>query len=421
MRINKENREFIEEILTRQRFFFTDELPWQWFNYENGRWYKEKSIHTRCEYLFTENGFFAETLKEQDSNYTRRVQQNPKDESWQHRQIKYIAEEFINSKGVFNNPLHISIGKRKTQSLQEKTYPFPHNSYRIICHPGHTRFRTSVFLQQNPQKAIITMRRDEFNDKIVDGMRELKTPDDFLNLWKPLPLGFKNKPTENHYLERANAEFIFKGEVGFETRGMKNKTKYHAENKCNVLKLWKLRDSVNNEKDLNHTGEYISEVYKRPTDISKIILEKTLTIYTNSDKDVESIFKQNRKHLVESAKIIRSKKVVTDVDRNLNWIHLINEFNFVVKHVPKKPKNISQYNGNRGFAIWIDNDRVNDITREIYEFLYYTRWDVKSAETEDGKISVVNCSTSKTKKWIISENFLDVKPIDLKKIARYQN
>ena len=37
MRINKENREFIEEILTRQRFFFTDELPWQWFNYENGK------------------------------------------------------------------------------------------------------------------------------------------------------------------------------------------------------------------------------------------------------------------------------------------------------------------------------------------------------------------------------------------------
>ena len=105
----------------------------------------------------------------------------------------------------------------------------------------------------------------------------------------------------------------------------------------------------------------------------------------------------------------------------MNWIHLINEFNFVVKHVPKKPKNISQYNGNKGFAIWIDNDRVNDITREIYEFLYYTRWDVKLAETEDGKISVVNCSTSKTKKWIISENFLDVKPIDLKKIARYQN
>ena len=421
MRIDKENREFIEEILTRQRFFLTDELPWQWFNYENGKWYKENSIHTRCEYLFTENGFFAETLKEQDSNYTYRIQKNPKDENWQHRQIKYIAEEFINSKGVFNNPLHISLGKRKTQSRQEKTYQFPHNEYRIICHPGHTRFRTSVFLQQNPQKAIITMRRDEFNDKIVDGMRELKTPDDFLNLWKPLPLGFKNKPTENHYLERAYAEFIFEGQVGYDKRGMKNRTKYHEENKCNILKLWKLRDSVNNEKDLNHTTNYIPEVYKRPTDVSRIMLEKTLTIYTNSDKDVESILKQNRKNLVESAKIIRSKKVVTDVDKNLNWIHLINEFNFVVKHVPKKPKNISQYNGNRGFAIWIDNDRVNDITREIYEFLYYTRWDVKLAETKDGKISVVNCSTSKTKKWIISENFLDVKLIDLKKIKRYQN
>ncbi len=421
MRIDKENREFIEEILTRQRFFLTDELPWQWFNYENGKWYKDNSIHTRCEYLFTENGFFAETLKEQDCNYTYRVKKNPKDENWQHRQLKYIAEEFINSKGLFNNPLHISIAKRKKQSLAEKTYPFPHNEYRIICHPGHTRFRTSVFLQQNPQKVIITMRRDGFNDKIVDGMRELKTPDDFLNLWKPLPLGFNNESTENHYLKRANAEFIFKGQLKYNSRGMKYGTKYHEENECNVLKLWKLRDSVNNDKDLNHTTNYIKEVFNSPTDVSRIMLEKTLTIYTNSDKDVESILKQNRKNLVESANIIRSKKVVTAIERNLNWIHLINEFNFVVKHVPKKPKNISQYNGNRGFAIWVDNDRVNDITREIYEFLYYTRWDVKLAETEDGKISVINCSTSKTKKWIISENFLDVKPIDLKKIKRYQN
>ena len=421
MHIDKKNREFIEELLTRQRFFLTDNLPWQWFNYENGKFFKDSNIHTRCEYLFTEHGFFAETLKERDLQNMIQKNKNLSDENWQHRQLRYIVQEFIDNGGVFNNPLHLSMAIRKDPSTAEKTFPFPHNQYRIICHPGHTRFRTSVFLQQNIKKAIVTIRHEEFRSGLVDGLRELKTPDDFLDLWTPITMGLGHEPTEKHFSNRATGEFVFEGQLKYDAIGMKNKTKYHKENKCNVLKLWKLRDVVHPNKDLNHTSRYIKEVFPSSRDISRIMLEKPLTIYTNSDKDVESILKHNRKKLAESAKIIRSCKVVSNVERNLNWIHLINEFNFVVKHVPTKPKNISQYNGNRGFAMWIDNDRVKDITREIYEFTYYTRWDVKLAETEDGKISIVNCSSTKDKKWIINENFLKVNPINPKNRKRYQN
>ena len=48
-------------------------------------------------------------------------------------------------------------------------------------------------------------------------------------------------------------------------------------------------------------------------------------------------------------------------------------FTFDVKVVDSKPNNIPKLNDYKGFAIWIDKDRINDITREIYELLFYTR------------------------------------------------
>ena len=45
------------------------------------------------------------------------------------------------------------------------------------------------------------------------------------------------------------------------------------------------------------------------------------------------------------------------------------------------------------------------IRREIYEFLFFTRKDVKLAETEDGNISVINCRDIGDKKWKIHKEF----------------
>ena len=73
--------------------------------------------------------------------------------------------------------------------------------------------------------------------------------------------------------------------------------------------------------------------------------------------------------------------------------------------VDEKPKNISELNGNKGFAIWIDKSRVTDIKREIYELLFFARHDIKKAKTSDEKIEVINCNTKESKEWIIPEEY----------------
>ena len=83
----------------------------------------------------------------------------------------------------------------------------------------------------------------------------------------------------------------------------------------------------------------------------------------------------------------------------------IDKFDFNVVRVNEKPKNISELNGNKGFAFWIDKSVLKNIRREIYEFLFFTRKDVKLAETEDGNISVINCRDIGDKKWKIHKEF----------------
>ena len=83
----------------------------------------------------------------------------------------------------------------------------------------------------------------------------------------------------------------------------------------------------------------------------------------------------------------------------------IDKFDFNVVRVNEKPKNISELNGNKGFAFWIDKSVLKNIRREIYEFLFFTRKDIKLAETEDGNISVINCRDIGDKKWKIHTEF----------------
>ena len=81
------------------------------------------------------------------------------------------------------------------------------------------------------------------------------------------------------------------------------------------------------------------------------------------------------------------------------------DFDFDVVVVEDKPNDISKLNENKGFAIWIDKSILKDINREIYEFVVFTRHDIKLSETEDGKISITNCKNIGDKKWIIHKEF----------------
>ena len=91
--------------------------------------------------------------------------------------------------------------------------------------------------------------------------------------------------------------------------------------------------------------------------------------------------------------------------QNYSYLERYSKFDFDVVKVNEKPKNISELNGNKGFAFWIDKSVLKNIRREIYEFLFFTRKDIKLAETEDGNISVINCRDIGDKKWKIHKEF----------------
>ena len=147
-----------------------------------------------------------------------------------------------------------------------------------------------------------------------------------------------------------------------------------------------------------HTPHYLQEVYKSSLYISEILLEKKLTIYTNSKEDVKKYFLDIRNNLIQLAKTkyIENFKLKKDID---------DYFDFEVVVVDDKPNDISNLNDYKGFAIWIDKSILKDINREIYEFVVFTRHDIKLSETEDGKISITNCKNIGDKKWIIHKEF----------------
>ena len=147
-----------------------------------------------------------------------------------------------------------------------------------------------------------------------------------------------------------------------------------------------------------HTPHYLQEIYNSSWNISKILFEKKLTIYTNSKEDVKKYFLDIRNNLIQLAKTkyIENFKLKKDID---------DYFDFEVVVVDDKPNDISNLNDYKGFAIWIDKSILKDINREIYEFVVFTRHDIKLSETEDGKISITNCKNIGDKKWIIHKEF----------------
>jgi len=190
-----------------------------------------------------------------------------------------------------------------------------------------------------------------------------------------------------------------------DTNNKLRKTKYHDETECYILKLWNWYsttiDDIPYEKllaaqriDLLHTSRYLDYIRESSKDITNILFEKKLTIYTDSNTDVKSYFKNIQKYLLQKA----NEQLLFVTNKH-------EQFDFDVVVVDKKPDNISKLNSSKGFAIWIDKDILGSITRDIYEFLVFTRKDVKLAETKDGKISVVNCRNTGDKKWTIHKEF----------------
>ena len=384
--ITKESQELLDDFFKEHKLFFCDDVAW---NINSN--HPEGNLWERLSFLFSKFGFFETSLKELNDEYmdTQAFYKRGDNPNY-HENKRYVIQEVLEEK--IHNPIHASF---KPHSNGE--------DYLISIHPGHTRNYSSVFLKKNLKKGFYYIRKEYYNnDKIFKGLKEMKSFEDIMQHWKERPLS----EYENEIRGTKNiCNFIH---LMSDSVGKLRKTKYHKETECSILKLWNWHAVVkdNNDKilkiDLLHTSRYLDYIRESSEDITNILFEKKLTIYTDSNVDVKSHFKNVREYLLQKAEQYKGRhpmlKFVTDK-------HKQKEFDFNVVVVDEKPDNISKLNNNKGFAVWIDKDILGSITRDIYEFLVFTRKDIKLAETFDGKISVVNCRNIGDKKWIIHNEF----------------
>jgi len=393
---NKNNEQFVDYFFKNHKVFVCDDLPWKLFNFENSKAQKENNYHTRIEYLFSKNGFFNETYKERNPEYIIQERRKHLDYCFYHRQRRYIVQELVDNN--FHNPTHHSFILKSGKQIDFDNLKFD-EEFQMVTHPGHTRFESSCFLKKNLDKAFIYVNKDEYYDGYFkQNFLEIKNIEEAYKYWEP-----------SIKTDRKNLLFDFLSPRYFhmEERGFKNGTKYHKQTKCNILKLWELNDISTINKSIGkikgdnllHTQSYIDKFFDSSDEIADIMFEKKLTIYTNSNKDVKLYFENLRNKLINYAKGIMKKR------NNKYYFDNLKYFDFDVVVVDKKPSDISKLNQDKGFAIWIDKDILFDIKREIYEFTFFTRKNIKLAETLDGKISVVNCRYRGNEKWNINKEF----------------
>jgi len=398
--IDDKNKNFLDNFFKNHMVWHTNSIPWQYFNMENGKRQKDTNIHTRTEYMFSEYGFFNEMVKELDSDYLNSQKINPVDFNYFHRQRRYIIQSFIQDD--FNHPTHHSFKVYVKQKINfdNPTEIVYNREVELITHPGHTRFESSAFLKRNINNAFIYVNKKNYYENMFEQeMERVNGITDLVKYWKPL---IKDYPIEN-----SKFDFMF---LNNNIHGIENYTKFHTKTESNVLKLWRwgtLDKSRTSHMNLLHTPTYVHQSIDTGKDIAQIWGGIPFTIYTNSEKDIKKHFKNKRKELVDFAKSLYKEDCTTN---GINKYYFDNldkfKFNVVVLEQQKIDENvISTLNDHCGFAMWIDDSIVEDIDREVYEFLFFAKADVKVAKTSDEKILVVNCKIDKGKTWDMPDEF----------------
>ena len=387
------NKMFLDKFFEKHKVFSCKNLDYDLGN-DNAR--------TRIKYLFSKYGFFNYTLKENaqlavSSHHNPYIQKG--DNPNLHNQQRYICQEVIDD-NIFN-PIHVSLkskSKRKTYNLSSN---HSKDNLIIAIHPGHTRMFASSFLKKNLTNSLIYVNKKNYYENMLKGdLEEITNINQLFPLWKPYKKEINPKLLYyNFKQDRESAIDVDLLPITLHGPLKNCSTKYHWPTDSFVLKLWDFSIKIGNaEHKQLHTPHYLQEVYKSSLYISEILLEKKLTIYTNSKEDVKKYFLDIRNNLIQLAKTkyIENFKLKKDID---------DYFDFEVVVVDDKPNDISNLNDYKGFAIWIDKSILKDINREIYEFVVFTRHDIKLSETEDGKISITNCKNIGDKKWIIHKEF----------------
>ena len=154
---------FLINFFDTHHVWRVDNLPWVWFNYENGRMEPLTNNHVRVDYMFSEYGFFNEMIKELDPNYLDSKKRND-DFSYYHRQRRYVVQS--NIEDDFHNPTHHSFRTYQNEVIDfdkpEKLFEKKKQRPSLVSHPGHTRFESSCFLRKNLKNALIYVHKDNF-------------------------------------------------------------------------------------------------------------------------------------------------------------------------------------------------------------------------------------------------------------------
>ncbi len=432
VKIKQSQIDFIETIFQDQKFYHSTDIPFSWHYVDNGLMDMNTNLHLRASMMYSNFGFFMETIREATNEnhllYSNVV--NGPDQCFFHRQRRYMIQQYLDNDGEFDGPIHISIKPRKDNLTNDDLFSADTNSIRknfmIITHPGHTRLESAAYLQSPIKNAIVTIKKEYDYGEFLAKFKRIQNPKDIKHFWKPptdkilfKKLGFDESGNPSHKLLPPMSELeynmIFKMNMPSVPRG----NKYHDRTECIVLKLWRsgvsylglnleeLLKQPANSYTMTKSNNYLHEVWESSKDISKVVMEKNLCVYTNSDLDVKEYLLKHRRDLwryVAKIKTIFNKK--GNQEPSDDYVpNSVGRFEFDVVVVDKKPKDISELNDNKGFAIWIDKSRVTDIKREIYELLFFARHDIKKAKTSDEKIEVINCNTKETNEWIIPEEY----------------
>ena len=307
MHIDKDNLKILDWFFDNHYVYHCESLPWQFFNHENGKLFRENNEHTRCEYMFSKHGFFNTMEEELEPNYWWREEGHAEDYVYLHRQVRYIVQSFI--EGGFNNPTHhsfkVPLGLSIDFDNPDTILHFidrlgQREKINLVTHPGHSRFQASCFLKKNLDKCLLYVNKKNYRDDMfVQNFKRITNVDDLVKLWEPLQLRGKD-------IDRKDSHYEFKF---FEDRDeLPNGTKWHKTTETNILKLWKYTPMIGSEIDkrqnLLHTYKYVEYSIESGKQIAQIWDEKIPTIYTNSSDGVKKHFKIQRKNLIEFAKKI---------------------------------------------------------------------------------------------------------------------
>ena len=117
-------------------------------------------------------------------------------------------------------------------------------------------------------------------------------------------------------------------------------------------------------------------------------------------------FENNRKKLVEYAKAIMKQQEEKGHPVQYHFDNL-SRFEFDVVKIENSPHVdlLTILNDNDNFAMWIDDSIVEKINREVYEFLFFAKRDVKLSKTFDDKLWLINCKIDEGKTWKINKEF----------------